>query len=182
MSATADPSPSIIRAAVLVPLFAAAEGLTAVLTLRTDTLPTHKGQVAFPGGRFDARRDDSLLATALREAHEEIGLDPAHAEVVGALPDVSTVSSPFVISSFVARVPSSYPYAPCAREVAAVFTMPLQVYGDPAFRIPYSWRHERGAIQVPAIRYQEFIVWGATLRILDLLMHSPLLEGLRTEH
>ena len=118
-------SESSIRAAVLVPLVPAGSDIEVILTLRTESLPTHKGQVAFPGGRFGPRYDESLVDTALREAEEEIGLRRGDVEIVGSLPDVQTMSSRFVITPLVGRIPADYPFVLDPGEVAEVFAMPL---------------------------------------------------------
>jgi 8-oxo-dGTP pyrophosphatase MutT (NUDIX family) len=165
---------STIRAAVLVPIFERQDDISVVLTRRTEHLPSHQGQVAFPGGRFDPTRDETLLATALREAEEEIGLAPHDVELLGSLRDVETMSSGFVISSFVGRVRPDYRYRPCAAEVARVFHMPLRAYRDAGLRTTVEWQYQGNTFRVPAIRFEDDIVWGATLRILDLLVASPL--------
>lgn len=162
------------RAAVLVALHRHRDGEAVVLTRRAEHLPTHAGQIAFPGGRHDVGRDESLLATALREAEEEIGLDPRHVEVLGALPAVTTMSSAFEIHPFVGRIPSPYPFQPHAGEVIEVFSMPLCAYADPALRVAHSWSVRGRAVEVPAIAFEGRLVWGATLRILDLLRDSAL--------
>ena len=169
-------SPS--RAAVLVPLCGSGTAVEVVLTQRAHTLRRHRGQIAFPGGKYEPEHDESLLATALREAAEEIGLNPRDVEVIGALPEVYTRSSQFVISPFVGRLPEAYPFEPDGSEVAEIFVMPLAAYRDPARRITHIWPQADAALEVPAIDYEGRIVWGATLRILDLLVKSPLLDRL----
>ncbi len=167
-----------VRAAVLVPICRGPEGPEVILTLRSEGLSHHRGQVSFPGGRFDPSCDQSILATALREAEEEIGMRPADVEVLGALPELHTMSSSFLISPFVGRVPRNYEYTPHDREVAAIFSMPLRAHGDPAFRVKHSWTYDGRTGEVPAIRYDTYLVWGATLRILDTLIESPLMAQL----
>lgn len=166
-------SPS--QAAVLVPVFHGSHGTEVVLTLRADHLPTHAGQISLPGGRFDETRDESLLATALREAAEEIGLREADADVLGALPPVATMSSAFEIHPFVARVPPGYVYEPHPGEVAAVFSMPLVALDDPTLAVAHRWTVNGAEVEVPGIRYSGHLVWGATLRILGLLARSDVL-------
>ena len=173
-----DVRPSLLtRAAVLVPLFRTPGCTRVVLIRRTTSLPNHRGQIAFPGGRFDPERDESLLASALREAQEEVGLDPAAVSIVGALPEVRTLSSGFLISPFVGLVPPAYDYHPFAAEVAAVFSMPLRARTDPAHQTEVQWTYGGRVCRVPAIRYRNHVVWGATLRILDLLLASSLVPG-----
>lgn len=170
---------ALARAAVLVPLSCTADGIRIVLTRRAHALRHHRGQVAFPGGRFDRHRDDSLLATALREAAEEIGLKADAVRVLGALPEIRTISSGFVISPFVGQVSARYRYRFDASEVVQLFTMPLATCVDPSRRSRHAWTYGGATVDVPAVRYRGQVVWGATLRILDLLVESPLLRELR---
>jgi len=173
---SADERRVVTQAAVLVPVFHGLQGAEVVLTQRSQHLPTHPGQVSLPGGRFDAGRDESLLATALREAEEEIGLRPGDAELLGALPPVATMSSSFEIHPFVARVPPAYVYTPHNGEVAAVFTMPLRELQNPALAVTHRWSAAGVELEVPGVRYAGHLVWGATLRILDLLARSDVLS------
>ena len=166
---------SLRRAAVLVPLQRRPTGVEVVLTRRAEGLPTHPGQIAFPGGRHEPGRDESLLATALREAEEEIGLHPQDVDVLGALPAVATMSSGFEIHSFVALVPEGYVFTPEPGEVVEVFQMPLGARHDPALLVAHRWSVQGRPFDVPAILFGGRLVWGATLRILDLLLDSPLL-------
>ncbi len=165
-----------VRAAVLVPLLLTEAGPAVVLTRRTDTVSTHAGQIAFPGGRFDSRYDRSLLETALREAEEEIALRRADVEILGVLPEVRTLSSGFLVTPFVARLSHPHSFVAQAREVAEVFTMPLQRCRDPGARIRYRWTEQGTEVEVPAIEFEGRIIWGLTLRILDSLLESDLLE------
>ena len=164
------------RAGVLVPLQRRGDGLAVVLTRRADDLPTHAGQISFPGGRHDPVLDESLLATALREADEEIGLRPSDVVVIGALPTVQTRSSRFEIHPFVGQVPAVYDFNPHAGEVVEVFAMPLRTYLDPTCRVAHTWTLDGNPIEVPAVSFEGRVVWGATLRILDLLRDSGLLR------
>jgi 8-oxo-dGTP pyrophosphatase MutT (NUDIX family) len=165
------------RAAVLVPLYrGAGGGIEVVLTRRTEHLPTHPGQISFPGGRFDPGRDEGLLDTALREAEEEIGLRRVDAVLLGALPAVATLISGFEIHPFVARIPEDYPFVPHPGEVAEILTLPLGAHADPALSETHPWEVEGHRVEVPAIRYRGHLVWGATLRILGLLARTDVLS------
>jgi 8-oxo-dGTP pyrophosphatase MutT (NUDIX family) len=124
--ALAEPRPrpaaaSGVAAAVLVPIFERDGTLHLLYTTRSAALPTHAGQVSFPGGRYAPDRDASLLATALRETEEEIGVRAAHVDVLGALDPIHNVSSNFLITPFVGRIPYPYELRPDPREVHDVF-------------------------------------------------------------
>ncbi|MCK9515076.1 MAG: CoA pyrophosphatase [Ottowia sp.] len=124
------------RAAVLIALVNRPGGLSVLLTQRTDFLPTHSGQVAFPGGKVDAT-DRGVQDTALREAHEEIGLAPARVNVLGKLP-LYVTGSRFVITPVVALVSGTSALHPNPDEVADVFEVPLSFLMNPAHH-----RHHR---------------------------------------
>lgn len=111
-----------VEAAVLVPLVER-ERTSVLLTRRTDGLRLHGGQVSFPGGRVDAG-DDGPVAAALREAREEIGLDPGSARLLGYLDPLATVTG-FRVLPVVARIPSDFVARPAPGEVAEVFELPL---------------------------------------------------------
>ncbi len=148
-----------------------------MLTRRTDTVDDHKGQISFPGGRRDPGED--LVTTALREAWEEVGIDPAHVEVIGRL-DEETTRSNYRIAPFVGVLPadlSPYPFMPSAEEVAEVLAVPLRHLTRPEIRE----RDERvgpdGAVAYsPAFLFGEHRIWGATARMLDRFLELMLSE------
>ena len=98
-------------------------GTHVLLTRRTRHLRRHAGQISFPGGRIDP--EEEHLAAALREAQEEIGLDPAHADVLGRLSETLVLTSAFRLTPWVASVPYPYPYAAAPREVEEILHVPL---------------------------------------------------------
>lgn len=156
---------------VLVPLFEGQDGRPRlVLTRRPDNLRTHAGQVAFPGGRRDAGDPDDL-ATALREAEEELGISRSAVSVLGALDDVWVVTG-FRLTPFVARIPRGLELRPNPREVARVFDVGLDELADPActkLRIERMVRQGR-ALEVPFFEHGGEVIWGATGRaVLQLL-------------
>ncbi len=116
-------------AAVLIPLVMREE-LTLLLTQRTTNLSTHSGQIAFPGGKTDDT-DSDATHTALREAHEEIGLPGNHVEVLGALP-LYVTGTAFIITPVVALVQPGFALQPNPAEVADVFEVPLAYLMNPA--------------------------------------------------
>lgn len=155
------------QAAVLVPLVQRQE-LTVLLTLRTQQLSTHAGQVAFPGGKQDPE-DVDAAATALREAYEEVGLEASYVEVLGSLPVYETGTS-FLVTPVVALVQPSAPLKPNPEEVADVFEVPLRFLLDPANhqRHRLRWQGmEREWFSMPyGADGQERYIWGATAGML----------------
>lgn len=154
------------HAAVLVPVVARAEpGL--LLTQRSHALRKHAGQVAFPGGMQDAT-DASLIATALREAQEEVGLDPQQVEVLGALPAV-TSSTGFQVTPVLGIIPAGLRLTLNPEEVSSAFEMPL---AEALQLSRYSVLEiNRAGVRHPVwlSRYQDYLVWGMTAGIIRSL-------------
>ena len=154
----------LVAASVLVPIVLRDDGPTVLLTERTAHLNDHAGQVSFPGG--SAEPDDlDVVATALRETEEEIGLDRAHVEVVGRLPDYPTITG-FNVSPIVALVQPRFTLALDAFEVAEAFEVPLAFVFDPANqqrREIVMDRHVRHFIAMP---HGSHFIWGATAAML----------------
>ncbi len=153
------------RAAVLVPLFESRGVPHLLLTRRTDKVEYHKGQISFPGGRHDAG-DADLLATALRETHEEIGLAPSLVEVWGRLDEIETFVTGFAITPFVGLIPPPANPKPNPDEIAEILTVPLAAFLDPAnLRVEHVVRE---GISLELVYYENLshLVWGATARII----------------
>jgi 8-oxo-dGTP pyrophosphatase MutT (NUDIX family) len=156
------------EAAVLVPLHEEGGVVRVVLTLRRHDLKHHAGQVSFPGGRVEP--GEAPLAAALREAHEEIGLDPARVQPLGRLSETVVLQSAFRLTPWVASVPYPYPYAAAPREVEAIWHVPL-----PALVAPGVHRIERRlayGLEVDVHHYdvEGRTIWGATARVLSELL------------
>ena len=128
------------HASVLVPLVLRDE-MTVLLTQRTDHLNDHPGQISFPGGRAETS-DADATATALREAHEEIGLEPFEIEVLGSLPTYTT-STGFIVTPVVGLVQPGAPLRPDPFEVAEVFEVPLAWLMNPAHHQRHADRGRR---------------------------------------
>lgn len=144
-----------------------------ILTKRPETMPSHQGEIAFPGGKLEEGVDRSLQDAALREAHEEIGLDPSEVDVVAELESMTTVAGRFVLTPFVGLVAGRPVLAPDYTEVVSVFDVALSdlldevAYREERWDIP----SEMGAGAGPdrPIHFFELpgeTVWGATARIL----------------
>jgi 8-oxo-dGTP pyrophosphatase MutT (NUDIX family) len=158
-------------AAVLMPLFERDGELHVVYIRRSDHVASHRGQVAFPGGRVEAI-DATLLDAALREAHEEVGLDPASVDVVGGLPTMHTTASGIIVAPFVGVIPSDAPLKADHSEVAEIFDVPLSALRDPSFHGDYEFTPDgrAHASKFPAILYGGQVIWGLTLRITNNLL------------
>jgi 8-oxo-dGTP pyrophosphatase MutT (NUDIX family) len=165
--AAAMDAPGHKDAAVLVPLYR--EPLTAIFTERRADLSRHAGEISFPGGRQD-HPDEDLRETALREAHEEIGLDPAGVELVGALPPVGTFVTGYRIFPFVGLIEPGQTWRPQATEVEQVleFTLADLVQGHEMQRLI-----RKGVpIKTPTYTVDGTLVWGATARIVQSLLEA----------
>jgi 8-oxo-dGTP pyrophosphatase MutT (NUDIX family) len=162
------PSEGRPMAAVLVPLLRIQDEYHVVLTKRTDGVEHHKGEISFPGGARDPE-DADLLATALRESHEEIGLQPRHVQVLGRLDDFVTISR-FHVTPWVGLVDpdaSPYPWRPHEREVAQILEVPLPHLLDPANLVLDRRVLPDGRLTTTeSFQWGEHLVWGATARIL----------------
>lgn len=151
-------------AAVLVPLVIRSDGLTVLLTRRTDHLHHHPGQISFPGGRVE-EHDLSPVMTALRETEEEIGLDPERVELLGELPDYCTGTG-FCVTPVVGLVHPPFELTLDAFEVAEVFEVPLPFLLDAANHQRHRMEYQGRMREYYAIPYGAYFIWGATAGML----------------
>lgn len=160
------------EAAVLVPLAMRDAGLTVLLTQRAANLSNHAGQVSFPGGSREPG-DANAIAAALREAHEEVSLDPARVEVLGALPEYVTGTG-FRVTPVVGLVHEPFSLVADALEVADIFEVPLDFLMDPAHHEVRVLRWQGGERRFFAMPYAghgspvnaQHFIWGATAGML----------------
>ena len=151
-------------AAVLVPLVHRDGGLQVLLTRRTAHLRDHAGQISFPGGRAEPT-DADAAATALREAQEEVGLDPAAVEIIGQLPAYTTVTS-FVVTPVVALVRPGFTLALDRFEVEEAFEVPLNYLMTPAHHQRHVWESGGVKRQFLSMPWGPYFIWGATAAML----------------
>ena len=160
------PGAPLKPAAVLAPIIAGPTGATVLLTRRSDSLASHTGQIAFPGGRLDP--GETAVEAALREASEEVALDPARVEVLG-LGDPYETGTGFLITPVIGWLTETPPVTPSPDEVAEVFETPWDFLMDPA-------NHRRDSMDIQgqtrwfwAMPWRERYIWGATAGIVRAL-------------
>jgi 8-oxo-dGTP pyrophosphatase MutT (NUDIX family) len=169
------PAKDLRTASVLVPLYVAGGELWTILTQRSDQLPTHRSQIAFPGGAHELGEDP--WSAALRESQEEIGLDPKRVLRLGELDEGETPAG-FRVVPTVGAVPHDFEPAPSAAEIADVFKLPLSAFANPRMI-------EEREVKVNDVRRMLRIyhvgqrqVWGLTARILQNLLFRLGMETL----
>jgi len=152
------------HAAVLVPLFKKGMDCHLLFTKRSEQVKYHKGEISFPGGVVD-EEDSELVQTALREAFEEIGLKENDVQVIGMLDDILTITE-FIVTPIVGLFPYPYPFKISEVEIAELIEVPLSflLNGD-CFSEREIFRGGHKEI-VDAYQYGEYVIWGATARIL----------------
>ena len=164
-------------AAVLIPIVLHADGLSVLLTERSADLKIHAGQVSFPGGRMEAS-DADITQTALREAHEEVGINPAQVEIVGYLQPMLTVTG-YAVTPIVGFVAATLDLTLDRREVEQAFEVPLSFLLDEANQ-ESSEREVQGVI-VPIVEFHhgKQRIWGATANMLvkfrEILLRNNML-------
>jgi 8-oxo-dGTP pyrophosphatase MutT (NUDIX family) len=161
------PAVDLRPASVLVPLYVDAGELWTVLTQRADNLPTHRGQIAFPGGGRELKED--VWEAAVREAHEEIGLDPKLVLRLGELDEVDSPAG-FRVTPCVGAIPVTAQYQPNRDEIAEIFRLPLTAFANPRMV------EEREVLLDGAPRTLRIYhvgnrqIWGLTARVLQNLL------------
>ncbi len=156
--------PELKEAAVLLAITAEKQPRI-VLTRRSETVSTHRGEVAFPGGKRDPE-DESIIATALREAHEEIGLHAHQVHVIGELDQVVSRFG-FLITPVLAVIPPALDHVPHLAELDAIFEVPLEFFGQPPEEF-----FEKERFRIPTYDYEGFRIWGITAMIIAEMLNN----------
>ncbi len=158
------------RAAILIPIIPRTNGAHVILTERQQHLSNHAGQVAFPGGSVEPG-DPSPSAAALREAEEEVGIDPSTVTVLGHLPACCTMSG-FCVSPVVGWLNQDVCLRPQTEEVACIFEVPLSYLADPGNRKKKYHRFGDHEIAYYIFTYENHTIWGMTAAILVHLLET----------
>ena len=166
-----EPEPgTAVRESAVVALFYAHNGSPdLVLTLRSDSLRHHKGEVCFPGGgREDS--DHTLRDTALRELEEELGLPRAQVRILGSLTPLYIEPSRNRVHPFVGWIPHFPTFSIDRVEVARVLAVPLSCLLDPSTQSSYEWERNEQQLTAPCYRVDSVCIWGATAMMLSELL------------
>lgn len=172
---TQSPPEGAQPSAVLVPLIDHADGPLVILTRRSESLNSHKGQVAFPGGRIEP--GESSFAAALRETREEIGVDASGARRLGELSAHRTVSSRSHIVPHVVELPEAPTRYSLNGEVDRVFSVPLRELVRPDTFVHEHWVFPDREVVVPFFYLDDETIWGATARMLQELVLRTITES-----
>ena len=158
---------NLTEAAVLIPIVERNNGLKVILTKRSNNLKQHPGQVSFPGGKSE-KTDKSLVATALRETREEIGINNKNVEILGQLSKHVTITG-FKITPFIGKIRTGFSTKIQTSEVSEIFEVPLSYLSNPKnFRVEsVKWKGKKRFFY--SIPYGPYYIWGATARILKNL-------------
>lgn len=158
-------------AAVLAPIIDRPHGPTVLLTVRSSHMPSHAGQISFPGGKAHPG-DASPIATALREAHEEVNIPPEAVDVIGTL-GVHQGGLGFSVTPVVGVVnPDAADFRPCPREVDEIFEVPLDFIADLSNHVTEEREHKGVKYNMFAAPYGRFHIWGLTAGILRTLAET----------
>jgi 8-oxo-dGTP pyrophosphatase MutT (NUDIX family) len=158
------PQPDLAEAGVLVAITAEVNPKL-LLTLRAAHLSSHQGEVAFPGGKRDPE-DRDIIHTALREAHEEVGLEPNEVQVLGVMDQVVSRFG-YLVTPVLGIIKPGLDHIASPDELDAVFEVPLDL-----FRQPPSKYFERGKIRIPSYDYDDFHIWGLTSMMIAEMMNN----------
>jgi 8-oxo-dGTP pyrophosphatase MutT (NUDIX family) len=171
------PPSALVKAGVLLPLFCKDGSYHILFTRRTDKVKRHKGEISFPGGIYDSS-DGDLAATALREAHEEIGLKPQDVQLLGGLDEVMTMTD-FVVSPLVGFIPYPYPFVLSEEEIAEIIILPLFGFLKEGVLSEEDWTYGDRTTKVYTYHCGRHVIWGATAKILRQFLDLITAAGIR---
>ena len=154
-------------AAVLIPIMDRPGEPTLLMTVRSSDMPSHAGQISFPGGKVQAE-DENRMATALREAEEEVSIPADKVSVVGEL-GIHEGGLGFSVTPVIGFVDDSAPIAPCPREVAEIFEVPVSYLANIDNHVVEERTHKGVRYNMFAIPYRDYHIWGLTAGILRSL-------------
>ncbi|GJL95892.1 MAG: hypothetical protein DHS20C05_22970 [Hyphococcus sp.] len=157
-------------AAVLVPIIPRPEGARVLLTVRSSDMPSHAGQISFPGGKVEPQ-DKTRVDTALREAHEEVNIAPHLVDVIGRL-GVHQGGLGFSVTPIVGLVDPKAELKACPREVKEIFEVPLEFIANLKNHITEQREHKGVRYNMFAAPYERFHIWGLTAGILRTLAET----------
>ena len=157
------PEENLKPSAVLVPLFLKDGEIHLLMGRRTDLVLWHKRQISYPGGVRDPE-DKDATSTALREAWEEVGLEPKDVTVLGLLGDIETVTG-FLVTPVVGRIPYPYPFRLSSVEVEELLEVPWSVFSERRGHRRETTEHGGRTFEVDFYQHGEDTIWGATARI-----------------
>ncbi len=170
----APPPPGSRASAVLVPIFDGANGPEVVLTRRSKALTNHKGEVSFPGGRVD--EGETFVEAAIREAYEEINLDPAHVQVIGEMSALSTYVSNNQIVPVLAYLQTPPSMSAVNAEVDRVFSVSLADLVRDDTYVEEHWGNPPNQYQIHFFHLDDETIWGATGKMLHQLINIAVLK------
>ena len=152
-------------AGVLIPIMERSDELTVLLTQRSADLKNHPGQVSFPGGRME-EHDDDVRVTALRETHEEVGIEPAHVSVIGYLDSMPTITG-YAVTPVVGLVRHAVKLSIDRTEVEYAFEVPLEFLLDARNDRPVEREFEGLTVTMMELHFEGQRIWGATAMMLQ---------------
>ncbi len=142
-----------------------------LFTKRTEKVEHHKGQISFPGGRFD-ETDQNLLHTALRETYEEVGIQSNEIKIVGNLPSMPTVKSNFTVTPYIGLIYSDPKLQLNTHEIDSAFFVPLEYLMDPQNSVLETYQLDGIQYKIKAYHFQDHKIWGVTGRILQMFLEK----------
>ncbi len=161
-----SPPGNYIQACTLLPLFMKKGNLWVLFTKRADDVERHKGEISFPGGVVE-NQDKSMEHTAKRETSEEIGVLERDIEILGQLDDMTTLTTGFIIHSFVGILPYPCKFRINKTEVDSIIQIPLKFFLDPEQPEAVTINYGERLLNTPGFVYRDIVIWGATQRILE---------------